>query len=168
MPQLTPLPANPLVIFSLQWFESWRFAAELSKRNLEEMRRMRNRMFQEMSLCIESYMRSPAFLELMRYNLAMMGQPNGRLLGGAASTSEAVTGHLQGRPLPSPSASVPVIRHPKMKSVGGAPPPSAALIGHSKGMSAGRPPSGSMARLGHPKDRSVGDDPSASPTFSKE
>jgi len=78
-------------MFSLAWFESWRCAAELNRRNLEELRRLRGRMLQEMSLCMESYMRSPAFLELMRYNMSAMGYPKGRPLGADPSASVAVT-----------------------------------------------------------------------------
>jgi hypothetical protein len=78
MPSPVPGPQNPLVMLSLQWLDSWQFAAALTRCNLEEMRRLRNRMFYDMSHYLESYMRSPAFLELMRYNLAMIAHPKAR------------------------------------------------------------------------------------------
>ena len=74
MPSEMPPVPNPLYMLSFGWLESWRCAAELGKRNVEEMRRLRNRYFQEMSYCLESYMRSPAFLQMIRANMMMMRQ----------------------------------------------------------------------------------------------
>jgi hypothetical protein len=44
----------------------------MNKHSLEEMQRLRNRGLQDLSSYMESYMRSPAFLELMRYNMLLM------------------------------------------------------------------------------------------------
>jgi hypothetical protein len=164
MPPAMPRAPNPLVIFSLQWFEAWRCAAELSTRNLEEMRRLRNRMLQEMSLCMESYMKSPAFLELMRYNMAVLGHTKGGL--GAPSVSGAIEGNVKGRSVrDARSAPVPVMG--PRRSVGG-PPASVSVMGHPRGKSVGGAPSASVAVIGHSKARSIGKDPSASVTSSWE
>jgi hypothetical protein len=89
--------SHPLVIFSLQLFDSWRCAAELSRRNLEEARRLRSRMLNDMNFCIESYMRSPVFLELMRYNWALMGYPRGESADDAPAPLAAVAERLKER-----------------------------------------------------------------------
>jgi hypothetical protein len=96
-----------MVILSLQWLDFWRCAAALNRRNLEEMRRLRTRMFYDVSFCVESYMRSPGFLELMRYNMAVMGHPKGRSLDGEPAASMAMIGHPKGQSASEePSASV--------------------------------------------------------------
>jgi hypothetical protein len=69
MPSAVQWPPPPLRAVTLQWLESWRLANELSRRNMEEMQRLRSRMLGDLSRCIESYMRSPEFLEFMKYTL---------------------------------------------------------------------------------------------------
>jgi hypothetical protein len=73
--------SNPLVVLSLQWIDSLRCAAELNRRQFEEARRLRTRLFQDVSLCAESYMRSPAFLEMMRCSRATTRSPIWNPLG---------------------------------------------------------------------------------------
>jgi hypothetical protein len=69
---------NPLFIESMQWLDFCRCATELGRRNMEDARRMRARLLEDASFCIESYMRSPLFLELMRCNVAMAHRWSGR------------------------------------------------------------------------------------------
>jgi hypothetical protein len=75
MPSAVQWPPPPLRAVTLQWLESWRLANELSRRNMEEMQRLRSRMLGDLSRCIESYMRSPEFLELMKYSLVVLARP---------------------------------------------------------------------------------------------
>jgi len=122
---------NPLVSLSLHWFESWRCTAELNRRNLEEMRRWRNRMFQDVSFCMESYMRSPAFLGLMRYNMMMMSQVR-RPLGADTSSTRELDSGAQGRNTDGASTSVAVTRDSKGGGEGGGSSSPLAMVEHLK------------------------------------
>jgi len=61
-----------------QWFDSWRNASALGWDCLETLcglrppQRLRNRVLAEARQTAAVYMRSPAFLELMRMNLSAM------------------------------------------------------------------------------------------------
>jgi hypothetical protein len=61
-----------------QWFDSWRNASALGWDYLETLcglrppQRLRNRLLAEARQTAAEYLRSPAFLELMRVNLGAM------------------------------------------------------------------------------------------------
>jgi hypothetical protein len=61
-----------------QWFDSWRHASALGWECLETLcglrppQRLRTRLLAEARQTAAEYMRSPAFLELMRMNLSAM------------------------------------------------------------------------------------------------
>jgi hypothetical protein len=61
-----------------QWFDSWRHASALGWECLETLcglrppQRLRTRLLAEARQTAAEYMRSPAFLELMRMNLSTM------------------------------------------------------------------------------------------------
>jgi hypothetical protein len=69
---------NPFVACSLQWLDFCRHSTQQSRRNMDEARRLNARVLQDVSSWMESYMRSPLFLELMRCNVAMAAQWKGR------------------------------------------------------------------------------------------
>ena len=75
MPSAVQWPPNPLLVVSLQWLQSWQLASALNSRNMEEMRRLRSSMLGDLGRSIDSYMRSPAFLELMKCSLAALTGP---------------------------------------------------------------------------------------------
>lgn len=81
---------NPLITCSRQWLDFCGHAAAQSRRNMEEARRMRARLLQDVSFWLESYMRSPFFLELMRCNVAMAAGWSGRRAAGDPSALGAV------------------------------------------------------------------------------
>lgn len=66
---------------SLPWFDWWRRAAALGWGNLETLlalndsRRLREWWLADFRQLTSDYMRSPAFLALMRFNLALLTQP---------------------------------------------------------------------------------------------
>jgi len=65
-----------------QWFDSWRNASALGWDCLEtlcglrEPQRLRSRLLAEARQTAAEYLRSPAFLELMRMNLSAMTIPS--------------------------------------------------------------------------------------------
>jgi hypothetical protein len=113
----------------------------MNKHNLEEMQRLRNRTLQDMSSCMESYMRSPAFLELMRYNMVMMS--NARRVGipGSWSLSETARRHSEEGPVAGVPPSVPPADHQGGGAAADASAPALAMMDHSKALPAGESPS---------------------------
>jgi hypothetical protein len=153
--QSAPRALNPLLIMSFHWFESWRCAAEMSKRSLEEMRRSRNRMFQDMSFCMESYMRSPAFLETMRFNMEMMSHAKRRMADDAPSASGTLRGEGRERMTAGASDSLPAMTHPKGRSDGDASSSAAAAMsGQAPPVGGTAPP---LATLADPKEGPAND-----------
>ena len=69
---------NQSAAYVEQWFDSWRNASALGWECLETLcglrppQRLRNRLLAEARQTAADYMRSPAFLELMRLNLSAM------------------------------------------------------------------------------------------------
>jgi hypothetical protein len=65
-----------------QWFDSWRNASALGWDYLETLcglrhpQRLRSRLLAEVRQTAAEYLRSPAFLELMRMNLSAMTIPS--------------------------------------------------------------------------------------------
>ena len=57
--------SNPFVAFAQQWLALW------------DPRSLRQRWLAEMSNAMDRYMRSPAFLELIRFNLETMSRSAG-------------------------------------------------------------------------------------------
>jgi hypothetical protein len=70
------------VAYVEQWFDSWRNASALGWEYLETLcglrapQRLRSRLLDEARQTAAEYLRSPAFLELMRMNLSAMTIPN--------------------------------------------------------------------------------------------
>jgi hypothetical protein len=158
---------SPLMIMSFHWFESWRCAAELSKRSLEEMRRSRNRMFQDLSFCMESYMRSPAFLELMRYNMVAMSQSRRGLASDVPAAPGALKEEAQERTAGVPAESAPVMTHPNRRSDADVSSPSVPAMGRPAATSAGGA-SAALAMIADPKDAAAGANTATSAISSQE
>ena len=76
---------NPPAAYVEQWFDSWRSASALGWDCLETLcglrppQRLRSRLLAEARQTAAEYLRSPAFLELMRMNLSAMSI-QGRLM----------------------------------------------------------------------------------------
>ena len=72
----------PLLPLVEQWFDSWRSAHTLGWDCLETMwgsrapQRLRNHLLAEVRQTVASHLRSPTFLELIRWNLTAMTLPN--------------------------------------------------------------------------------------------
>jgi hypothetical protein len=65
-------PPKQLRVLSQPWLEGCNAAVRVNRRNLKALQRLRSAMLEELSLSIENYLRSPAFLYLMKYQLALM------------------------------------------------------------------------------------------------
>jgi hypothetical protein len=69
---------SPPAAYVEQWFDSWRNASALGWDCLETLcglrppQRLRSRLLEEARQAAAEYLRSPAFLELMRINLSAM------------------------------------------------------------------------------------------------
>ena len=79
MPSWDEWMSNPPIAFMSPWLETWRRAIELSGdvngiALFWDPRQMRRRWLADLSRIMDSYMRSPAFLELIQYNLKAMTQ----------------------------------------------------------------------------------------------
>jgi hypothetical protein len=70
--QTISAPAKQLSALSLPWLEASRAAATVHRRNLKVMQRLRSTLLEELSRSIENYLRSPAFLYWMKYQLALL------------------------------------------------------------------------------------------------
>ena len=74
--------SSPPAPYVEQWFDSWRQASALGWEYLETLcglrppQRLRSRLLAEARQTAAEYLRSPAFLELMRMNLSAMTIPN--------------------------------------------------------------------------------------------
>lgn len=74
MPPGEESTSNPFIALSAQWLEMWQRACVLNKANMEATLpfwdpQLRSRWLAELSQAMDSYMRSPAFLEWMRCSL---------------------------------------------------------------------------------------------------
>jgi Ca2+-binding EF-hand superfamily protein len=73
---------SPTDAYVEQWFDSWRNASALGWECLETLcglrppQRLRSRLLAEARQTTAEYLRSPAFLELMRVNLSAMTIPS--------------------------------------------------------------------------------------------
>jgi hypothetical protein len=76
-----PEPSRPAAYVE-QWFDSWRHASTLGWDYLETLcglrapHQLRTRLLAEARQTAAEYLRSPAFLELMRMNLSAMTIPS--------------------------------------------------------------------------------------------
>jgi hypothetical protein len=76
-----PTGVNPLLAFGEQWLEWWRHADALGRGALEwlafcyDTRQLRNQWLAGMTQTMDRYVRSPAFLRLMEYNLRALTRP---------------------------------------------------------------------------------------------
>jgi hypothetical protein len=71
---------DPLVALGEQWLEPWRQASLLARDGMTaslawDFQRQRSRWFGDLTRAMDAYMRSPAFLELVRFNLGWMTRP---------------------------------------------------------------------------------------------
>jgi hypothetical protein len=70
-----------MLAFSLQWLDWWRRAAALGWGQLDRLaalhdpRSLRNWWLADMRRFTFEYMKSPAFLAMMRFNLTLLNQP---------------------------------------------------------------------------------------------
>jgi len=70
-----------MLALSLQWLDWWRRAAALGWQQadalaaLNDPRQLRNRWLADMRQLTGDYVRSPAFLSLMRFNLTLLTHP---------------------------------------------------------------------------------------------
>jgi hypothetical protein len=72
--------SKPFIALTEQWLEAWQQAAALSHINLIGIAlcwdpQLRSRWFAQLSQMSESYMRSPAFLEMMQHSLRTITSP---------------------------------------------------------------------------------------------
>jgi hypothetical protein len=72
---------NPWIALTIQQLEAWQRASSLPPSDLEgvvffcDARELRSRWLADLSQALDSYMRSPAFLELMQQNFKAMTRP---------------------------------------------------------------------------------------------
>ena len=75
-----PLKEHPLAALGAAWLEWWGHAAALQRGGFEWLalschpRRLRERWLADWTETLDRYMRSPAFLEVMRRNLAVLNR----------------------------------------------------------------------------------------------